>query len=434
MKRWIAPMIVFASVLFVCPDAWAASPTEHLRGFFVSATRILYDAGTADGPEERLRAIRALVGDLFDFGEAARLSLGPDWSARTPAERAEFVRLFADFLERSFVFGLATRIRVADGLHVSYLGESIDGALATVRTAVVGRSGLELLLNYRMIERGDRWAVGDVVMDGVSLAANYRAQFTRVIQGSSYAELVQQMRTRVTGTPTTAPLATLPVADNRQAPPPAPARPLVAAARTETAARVEAAGRAQTREPAPRQLPLEPLAESRSHDAPAIARPAPPEPRPAPPEPLKAPVVTARIHAEPAALPPPTAAIDGAAIKAASESTAMPPLERAAEAVALAVTPSPAARAIAPATSRTARVGAYWVQVGAFADAGAARRLASLLREQEPTGPAERWVVVEAAAVARVRVGPFSGMTEAALKLRDLEARGYKAFIARDRD
>lgn len=87
MRRWILPVVALAVVLLFCPDGWAGSPTEQLRGFFASATRILDDPGTVRDPEARLSAIRTIVGDIFDFPEAAQLSLGPEWNARTPVER-----------------------------------------------------------------------------------------------------------------------------------------------------------------------------------------------------------------------------------------------------------------------------------------------------------------------------------------------------------
>ena len=200
MRRFLAALVaVVVALAPLSSEAGPASPTERLRSFFASATRAIEDPRAEITVEDRFRAIRALVRDIFDFREAARLSLGPEWTARTPAERAEFVGLFADILERSFIGGIAARIRLVDGVQVSFIDESIEGGQATVRTAVAAKGG-ELPLHYRMIERGQRWAVRDVVIDGVSIAANYRAQFGRIMQGSSYAELVRQLRERVPGT------------------------------------------------------------------------------------------------------------------------------------------------------------------------------------------------------------------------------------------
>jgi len=47
-----------------------------------------------------------------------------------------------------------------------------------------------------MLKKGDRWLVYDVIIEGVSLVANYRTQFNKIIQTSSYQELVKKMKTK----------------------------------------------------------------------------------------------------------------------------------------------------------------------------------------------------------------------------------------------
>jgi len=49
-------------------------------------------------------------------------------------------------------------------------------------------------VDYRMHKRGDKWLVYDVIIEGVSLVANYRVQFNKIITTSSYQELVKKMR------------------------------------------------------------------------------------------------------------------------------------------------------------------------------------------------------------------------------------------------
>src|SRR6185369_8133874 len=90
---------------------------------------------------------------------------------------------------------------------------SVEGAVATVWTTLLSKRGLDLPFTYRMIERAGRWAICDVVIDGVSVADNYRAQFFRVMRSSSYQELVRQMRTRVPE-PLTAPPTVTAIVDD----------------------------------------------------------------------------------------------------------------------------------------------------------------------------------------------------------------------------
>jgi cell division septation protein DedD len=94
------------------------------------------------------------------------------------------------------------------------------------------------------------------------------------------------------------------------------------------------------------------------------------------------------------------------------------------------------AAAARPAPASNGR--SYWVQVGAFKSPEAATRLAALLVEPEPKGSGRSAVVLQSWAadvlLTRVRVGPFADRWEAAAKLREMEARGYKPFIAAERE
>jgi len=182
-----------------CPEVWAELPTDTLRDFFAEVNKILAEPEIKGQPTERLIAVRRLVNDVFDFRDAAELALGREWQARTPAEQEEFIRLFADLFELSYVSRVASKASVNAGVRVRFLDESVDPDAATVRTAIVSRGGGEILLDYHMIKRGERWMIRDVVFEGVGLVANYRAQFHKIIQGSSYPELVAQMKTKTAG-------------------------------------------------------------------------------------------------------------------------------------------------------------------------------------------------------------------------------------------
>jgi hypothetical protein len=103
-------------------------------------------------------------------------------------------------MERGFVYLLAS---VADvdgdggGITVRFLKEAVDREHATVQMAITGRAGRLISLSHDLVYRDQRWVVRDVTIEGVSLVANYRAQFDRVIRVSSYPELIQRMKIRI---------------------------------------------------------------------------------------------------------------------------------------------------------------------------------------------------------------------------------------------
>jgi phospholipid transport system substrate-binding protein len=196
--------LVTRAILVACLSqanlAHAGAPTEVLRGVFTEANRVLTDPATEQRPLERLVAIRTLFSRVFDFRDAAERSLGRQWQARTVAEQQEFTRLFADFAQRGFVYWLASVAEIdgrAGGATVEFIGETVERDTATVQTAILARGGRMIPLTHTLVYRNRRWVVRDVSIEGISLVANYRSQFDRVIRGSSYPQLLQLIRARI---------------------------------------------------------------------------------------------------------------------------------------------------------------------------------------------------------------------------------------------
>ena len=187
--------LVVAVVLTSGGTAWAGAPTDQLRGRVDRVLRVLEDPALKQEARtvERRAVIRGIAFEIFDFRELSQRALARHWQARTAAERDEFMQLFADLLERSYVGKIET---YSGGDRIQYASESADGEQATVRTRIVTRSGTEIPVDYRMHRVGDRWLVYDVSIEGVSLVANYRAQFGRIIQASSFKSLVDKLKAK----------------------------------------------------------------------------------------------------------------------------------------------------------------------------------------------------------------------------------------------
>ena len=76
----------------------------------------------------------------------------------------------------------------------------MDGHYATVRSRIVTRRPTEIAVDYRLQLRDGRWRAYDVLLDGVSFVATFRAEFDRIIQQSSYSGLVDKLRKRAVQT------------------------------------------------------------------------------------------------------------------------------------------------------------------------------------------------------------------------------------------
>ena len=183
-------------VLSVAPNGWAGQAQDQLKGAIDRVVSTLESpALKGDGKvAERRAAVRKIADELFDFGEIARRALGRYWQPLTEPQRTEFVGLFADLLERSYI----SKIELYGGEKIAYSGERVDGDLATVSTKIITKNGTEVPVDYRVLLRGDRWMIYDLNVEGVSLVSNYRTQFNKIIQTSGYTSLVDKMKSKQT--------------------------------------------------------------------------------------------------------------------------------------------------------------------------------------------------------------------------------------------
>lgn len=170
-----------------------ARPLDLVRTSVIRVLAIVQAPRVAasDGGQRRAE-IRRVARALFDFDEMARLTLARHWKDRSPQEQEEFVQLFTDLLERSYL----TTIENYAGEKITFVGESVTGPYAQVRSRISTDRRVEILIDYRLIESGARWAVYDVVLDGVSLVSNYRSQFNTIIRTSSFADLLAKLRSK----------------------------------------------------------------------------------------------------------------------------------------------------------------------------------------------------------------------------------------------
>jgi phospholipid transport system substrate-binding protein len=202
-RRGLAVGIMLAALVSTPSLASAGtSPRGELENFFGRVTAIRSEA--TDARQARAEA-GGLARALFDGRTASRLALGREWNQRTGAERDEFARAFTNVLERAYLDIVQARLPRDRPPAIRVLGEEVSGErVAVVRTKVQTRDGGDVQLDYKMSRPGTAWLIRDVVIDGVSLVENYRAQFARVLRRSSYPELLARLQTVAgTGTETT---------------------------------------------------------------------------------------------------------------------------------------------------------------------------------------------------------------------------------------
>jgi phospholipid transport system substrate-binding protein len=176
--------------------ATAGEPTDLVRQITDQVLKILEDPQfqAPNRHAERQERLHKIAEQVFDWQEMARRALAVHWRERTPQEQQEFVRLFRDLVEGTYINRLESAIQ--EKREIQYVGEQVDGSRAAVKTSVVTRRNQQVPIEYRLQKADGRWLIYDVLVEGISLVNNYRSQFNRIITSSSYNDLVQKMKNR----------------------------------------------------------------------------------------------------------------------------------------------------------------------------------------------------------------------------------------------
>jgi phospholipid transport system substrate-binding protein len=191
-RRFILMLLLIVLATPMTPAGAMASATEEVKAVVDRVVSIVSDKEMKKPKSEgkRRAALDSAISTIFDYQEMARLSLGVHWRERSPAERQEFVRLFKTLLEKSY----SDKIESYNNEKISYQKEILDGDNAEVKSKIITPKREEFTVDYRLKKDGAKWMVYDVVIEGVSLVANYRSQFNRIVRNQGYDALVRKLK------------------------------------------------------------------------------------------------------------------------------------------------------------------------------------------------------------------------------------------------
>jgi phospholipid transport system substrate-binding protein len=183
--------------------AWAGPGpvTDYLKGTLDQIIEVLNDPSLkVPGKEnERGNLLLKLVKERFDEEAFARRALGAHWRKRTKEEKQEFVKIFSDLLERTYLKKIDDYLAKADsfsGKNILYLNETAKGRYVVVETKVITNKDTQIPIHYLFKNKQGNWLACDIAIEGVSLVKNYRAQFKEILASSSFKELIDKLKSK----------------------------------------------------------------------------------------------------------------------------------------------------------------------------------------------------------------------------------------------
>ena len=194
LQNFLCRTFALLLVIFgLATPSLAGEPTDHIRKTTDKIITILSDPALKNEVQTRRKMLRNTLSERFDWEEMARLSLAGHWQGLTDEEKKEFVPLFTDLLERTYM----NRLENYSGDKVTYDAERVKGNYSLVKVTIFTDKQVEIPVVYKMKKKGPEWTIYDVSIEGVSLVNNYRQQFDSIILSSSYQGLVEKLKEKV---------------------------------------------------------------------------------------------------------------------------------------------------------------------------------------------------------------------------------------------
>jgi phospholipid transport system substrate-binding protein len=179
-------------LIVAAPPARAADdPMQVVKTVANQALEILRDNHSP--LKERQEKLREIANAHFDFARMSRLALGYHWRDIDAQQRGDFTRVFTAFIQDSYL----SKMQDFSVNKVDFVRQSqVDPGYAQVFSNVVQPGKQPVPVNYMLEQKNGRWLIYDVTVDNISIIANYRNQFNRVINRQGFGSLMADLRSK----------------------------------------------------------------------------------------------------------------------------------------------------------------------------------------------------------------------------------------------
>lgn len=174
---------------------FAGVPLTTVEGYVNDVLNVLRNPDLKGNTAKEIRKekIRVISEKMFDFNELSKRTLSRNWKNFDPIQQKEFVSLYRHLLENAYM----DRITSYKDEKIVFNKEiMISDDTAEVQSIIITETG-DIPINYHLILKDGKWKVYDVVIEGVSLIKNYRAQFKEILINKSPEELLKVLRKKV---------------------------------------------------------------------------------------------------------------------------------------------------------------------------------------------------------------------------------------------
>jgi len=205
LRRFLLITIVVLITGALPPALPAAAGTDP-AAFIDNLGKQLRAVSSCTSPQQKLAGFRELFREDFDVPGLGRFVLGRFWRIFTPSEQQEFLALFENFVVLTYSETLLEHANGGSGPRVISIRSDPDGAI--VSSEITRGSGAwaghgptlrPIRVDWRLSTRNGMYKISDVIIEGLSMAANGRSQLEGVVErnGGQVQAILAVMRQQI---------------------------------------------------------------------------------------------------------------------------------------------------------------------------------------------------------------------------------------------
>ena len=173
------PVLIALTLLAAIPNAFAASAADAEAFLKKSINEVVSIGKSSPNSTALADSLRPLLLKIISFDAMTRRSVGPGWRQFTESEQKEAINLFTALVIRTY----SSKFTPGELPEVVYKSASETAPRRVEVSTAALYQGSKYEIVYRLEEpAGKGWRVTDVVIEGVSIVANYRGQFDAQFQ------------------------------------------------------------------------------------------------------------------------------------------------------------------------------------------------------------------------------------------------------------
>ena len=139
----------------------------------------------------RTKKLEEKLNKLLDYDALAQSALAKEWNKRASNEREEFTSLLKKLVQQNY----SKNLESTASYKIKYLGSKSQKGGVLIRTEASSKTDKRapaIAIDYLLSKSSGNWRVIDIITDEVSLVANYKAQFAKIIKKGGWKSLIQK--------------------------------------------------------------------------------------------------------------------------------------------------------------------------------------------------------------------------------------------------